>query len=166
MWLSPCEPELTAAGSLGASPQTPSVPPTLFFQTLLSQDEMLNDSRFLTPTFEDWRWCSSMTKNSTCTSCLQEQLGALEQEILPLLCLCHLPRSISCCQCSHTLQLTLLCAVFPHHAVGNMGEERDSCPKCVKSRLAMFCSFIQLPVTRYVDVQLHGRSFVIFYFYN
>uniref|UniRef100_A0A8C3KDN0 PPFIA binding protein 2 n=1 Tax=Calidris pygmaea TaxID=425635 RepID=A0A8C3KDN0_9CHAR len=26
-----------------------------FFQTMLSQDEMLNDSRFLTPTFEDWR---------------------------------------------------------------------------------------------------------------
>lgn len=52
-----CEPELFAAGSLRAqaSHQTPSVLPILFFQTLLSQDEMLNDSRFLTPTFEDWR---------------------------------------------------------------------------------------------------------------
>lgn len=35
-----------------------------FFQTMLSQDEMLNDSRFLTPTFEDWRWCFSATKNT------------------------------------------------------------------------------------------------------
>lgn len=35
-----------------------------FFQTMLSQDEMLNDSRFLTPTFEDWRWCFSVTKNT------------------------------------------------------------------------------------------------------
>lgn len=52
-----CEPDLTAAVSLGAqaSQQTPSLLPILFFQTLLSQDEMLNDSRFLTPTFEDWR---------------------------------------------------------------------------------------------------------------
>lgn len=50
------EPDLTAAVSLGALTKHPhSFLPILFFQTLLSQDEMLNDSRFLTPTFEDWR---------------------------------------------------------------------------------------------------------------
>lgn len=43
----------------------------------------------------------------------------------PLFCHCHLPRSISYCQCSHTLQVTLLCAVFPHNVIGNRCWERS-----------------------------------------
>lgn len=122
--------ELTAAGCVGAqaSHQTPSALPILLFQTLLSQDEMLNDSRFLTPTFEDWRWCSSMTKNHLYlmpAGAARSSWGPWSRKVLPLLCLCHLPRSISCCQCSHTLQVTLLCDVSPHHAVGNRCWERS-----------------------------------------
>lgn len=47
------------------------------------------------------------------------------REALPLFCHCHLPPSISYCQCSHSLQVTLLCAVFPHHVTGNRSWERS-----------------------------------------
>lgn len=47
------------------------------------------------------------------------------RKALPLFCHCHLPPSISYCQCSHSLQVTLLCAVFPHHVIGNRSWERS-----------------------------------------
>lgn len=47
-----------------------------------------------------------------------------------------------------------------------LGEEWDSDPESAKPRLALFCPFIQLSFTWYVDVLVHERPFVIFYFYN